>query len=152
MRYLMAVIAAMGLLVAASNGIAQTYTYDDLGRVKSVTPASGSASTYNYDNADNRTCTALGTGVCATNHAPTCNNWVINMNSVPVNAAPVSGSVVAGSFLANCADADADTLTVSSPAMPMPFTIAAHQTLNYAFSVSDGKGGTASAVLTMTRP
>lgn len=45
---------ALGLSMAASAALADTYSYDALGRLISVTFADGSSITYAYDSAGNR--------------------------------------------------------------------------------------------------
>lgn len=153
------ILTSIAFVLGATIATAQTvtYKYDDLGRVVQAVQASMST-TYSYDTADNRILvqTVVGTSSSSssggTDHAPTCNNWGIAMSNVPTYAGPVSGSLPAASFISNCTDVDGDTLTVTTPATPYSFTVSAHQTITVPFTVSDGRGGTGSAILTISRP
>lgn len=143
-------LAVFGMLVPATYVLADTYTYDDLGRVKTVT--SGSlVTTYTYDAADNRT--SIQTAAPNTNHAPICTNQTTTMTGIP----PMAGATVTitvSAALARCTDSDGDTMTIlsSSPTLPYTFTIYSGQTRSASFTVSDGRGGTGSATITYTRP
>ncbi len=147
MRLLSLVLVCAGLALGARAAEAQTYKYDDKGRLIQVGNANGLTTTYVYDNADNRT-----SAVTVANHAPTCSNGSYQF-PIPTNVPPQAVSVSTTSiFTGNCTDADGDTLTVTNPALPLNFTIAAGQAIPYSFTVSDGKGGTATATETFTRP
>lgn len=147
-----ALFAVAGLLAAPVVSSAQTtttsYTYDDLGRVKTVSYPSGAKSGYNYDTVDNRTTaqTALN-GVL--NNPPVCGNAPVAITGVPTFAPPIQ---VTGSLtIIPCSDPDGDTLTVISPTTAPTFTLAAGQSYTYNITVSDGKGGTAVGSITYTR-
>lgn len=146
-----ALFVVAGLLAVPVVSSAQTttsYTYDDLGRVKTVSYPSGAKSGYNYDKVDNRTSTQTAlNGVL--NNPPTCSSWGFDVNAAP---GPYSGQVTAAQILTHCTDPDNDPLTVTSPGTPYNYTISSGQTQPVSFTVSDGKGGTASAVMVIHRP
>ena len=134
-------------LSSCESVFAQSYTYDELGRVTSETIGT-KTTTYTYDAADNRTSTITTAG----NSAPTCTNPSIYLNSVPTSASPVSIQVSAAQFLGYCSDADGNSLTLVTPSTtPYTFTIAAGKTVTISFSVSD-QMSTTSATLTYRRP
>ena len=142
------------LLVAAGYGQAQTYTYDELGRVKNVTQGDRTT-TYTYDAADNRTSTVTtgpGGGGSSSNSAPTCSSTTVNMGSIPTFAGPVSVQLTAANFISKCSDSDGDTLTLISPSAPYSFTVASGQTVNITYKVSDGTAADVSATFTYKRP
>lgn len=140
--------ALMFVSMSASAQVTTSYTYDDQGRLKSVTPPSGSNTNYCYDNADNRTAmqTAPGSTGCASNHAPVCPSYTVNIN--PPTSSPVVISIPFGS---GCTDADGDTLTLTSPASTN-VTVYIHTTTYYNYTMSDGHGGTGSGLVTVVRP
>lgn len=90
------------------------------------------------------------TTLANTNHAPICTSRTITM-VIPAIASPYPMSVAAGVLIAQCTDADGDTITLTSPAAPVTFTLAASQSRAIPFTVSDGKGGVGSATLTYVR-
>lgn len=57
------VLLALGTLASAGPALADTYTYDALGRLKTVTRAHGAVITYTYDAAGNRTSIQTASGV-----------------------------------------------------------------------------------------
>ena len=144
---------ASGMAVAQTT---MTYTYDDLGRLKTAqTTAGGTMTTgYTYDGADNRTQakTVNGTSV---NSPPTCaapNTVVINPG-MPVQAGTQNYTVNAP-----CSDPDGDAITITSlsPTASISgssFTVATTPGMNvlYTVTVSDGKGGTASTNVRLMR-
>ena len=138
---------AFGIL-GATCALAETYTYDDLGRVTTVTNGSLITS-YTYDAADNRT--SVQTAAPNTNRPPVCTDRTINMTGIPP-IATATVTVTASMLLERCADPDGDALTVTTPVVPHNFTINAGQTHQTPFTVSDGRGGTASATITWIRP
>ena len=128
---------------------AQTYKYDDKGRLIQVDNANGLRTTYTYDAADNRT--SVVTATPTTNHAPVCSNWEI-VNTAPQQAGTVNVMPTAADFTGHCPDADGDTVTLTSPTT-LSFPIGWNQTLApITYTVSDGKGGTGTATLTICRP
>jgi YD repeat-containing protein len=86
------------------------------------------------------------------NQAPVCTNWNITLNIPPppygTNTANVN--VSASNFISHCSDADGDTLSVTAPTMPYVTTINRGQVKSVPYTVSDGKGGTSTATLTIT--
>ena len=52
---IIAIVSGLALLGLSEVAWADTYTYDSLGRLKTVTYADGSTITYAYDSAGNRT-------------------------------------------------------------------------------------------------
>ena len=85
--------------------------------------------------------------VQSVNNPPHCDDWSIKLNAP--SYATASGTV---GFLHKCSDPDGDTLTVTSPGTTYNFVLnPGVWTLTIPFSVSDGRGGTASAVLTINR-
>jgi len=81
------------------------------------------------------------------NHPPVCQDWSFRLNA-PYYAT-ASGSV---SFQHRCSDPDGDPITITSPSNPYTFVMPPGvNTLTIPFSASDGRGGTASAVLTIYR-
>jgi YD repeat-containing protein len=146
------VVATAALLTGlASPGLTQstaTYTYDALGRVRTVTDNSGST-TYTYDAADNRTKVVMGT-----NRAPVAANDT---------ASVAPGGTVLIPVRANDTDADGDVLTITAVSTPTSgsatisngsisysATPSASGTATFTYTVSDGKGGEATATVTVT--
>lgn len=162
----MRLIAAFGaaLLLAgfmpASAQDVTAYSYDELGRVTTVTHPSGAKSGYGYDKANNRAVTQTALNgvlnmppVPNSNQSPTCTNWSISLN-IPyppygTNTATISPAV--NDFIAHCSDGDGGTLSLVSPSSTS-VTINRGQTVYVAYTVSDGQGGTGSAYLTVTFP
>jgi len=84
------------------------------------------------------------------NIPPHCSAWTIVVHAP--SYATASSTVSASGFLSQCGDPDGDALTVTSPGTPYTFTLQPNQwSLSVPFSVSDGRGGTAGAVLTIQR-
>lgn len=135
------------IFVSISIGaLAQNYTYDDLGRVKTVSYSS-TATRYNYDNADNRTST-----VTTANTPPTCTNPTYTVTGIP-SYATATITITASAIIALCTDPNGDTLTVTIPTpLPYSFSISAGQTVKIPYTVFDGQSGTGSGVITYTRP
>jgi len=147
-RALFIIAGLMAAPLTASAQTTNTYTYDDLGRLKSVTYPSGPKTGYNYDAADNRTKaqTALN-GVL--NSAPNCGVAYIPITVTPSSAPPVP---ITGSLTTiPCSDPDGDTMTVISPTTAPNFTLAAGQSYSYGITVSDGNGGVTPATVTYHR-
>ena len=140
-------LALLGLLPAASV-LAETYRYDDLGRVKTVTNGS-LVTSYTYDSTDN--CTSVQTAAPNTNRPPVCTDQTINMTGIPP-IATATVTLTAAMVLARCSDPDGDAMTVTSPVVPHTFTINAGQTHSDPFTVSDGRGGTGSGTIIWIRP
>jgi len=110
---------------------------------------------FSYSISDKRGGTASATiGVTVQAQAsppPVCNNFTYTF-PIPTNAPPQPVSISAANFFtANCSSSSGYTLSVTSPALPLNFTIAHGQSLPYSYSVSDGHGGTASATVTFAR-
>lgn len=143
-----AAVTVTGLLAAASQSSAQTYTYDEYGRLKIVTYSANVKTGYTYDKADNRTNVQTTTnGVL--NSPPVCNNWIISLPNYQVNTVTITPTE--SDFISNCSDEDGQTLTLTAPTNRST-TISRGETKYVPFTVSDGNGGTASAVLTITWP
>lgn len=85
------------------------------------------------------------------NISPVCTNWTITLNipAPPYGTNSTTVNVPASAFLSHCSDSDGGTLSVTSPAMPLATQITRGQTLNFPYTVSDGQGGSGSAVLTI---
>ncbi|ADU15330.1 RHS repeat domain-containing protein [Asticcacaulis excentricus] len=149
------IFAATVQLLVVSAASAQTYTYDDLGRLKIVTYSNGVKTGYSYDPADNRTKsqTALN-GVLNFGSPPVCTNWTIAVGNVPpppMGTNNVTISPPANSFVSHCTDPDGNSMTLTSPTN-LSFPISRGQTIYVPYTVSDGQGGTGSATLTITFP
>lgn len=136
MRQINKLIAIYGFFLLSAHLQAQTYIYDDLGRVKSVT-TSASITTYNYDSTDNRASVIV-------NRFPTCSS-----PTNTVTGAIASVTINAATILGLCSD-PGDTLTVTSPSLPLTYSLPAGQSRITNFTVSDGKGGTGSGSVTYT--
>lgn len=139
---------------------AQTYTYDEKGRVSSV--SHGSKTTcYSYDSAGNRTSTLTSTSPCSSssssggqppNNPPICNNGAVHLGGIPPAAGAVTIPISAATFLSYCSDSDGDTLTLNTPNTPYNVVISAGQTIVITFKVTDSKSPEVSATLTYSRP
>ena len=148
MRHAVSILFCAGLLTlpfAASAQSTTNYSYDDLGRLKTVSSTSGTVykTVYSYDSVDNRTAATSHAGL---NGAPTCPSFTITLN--PPTNNPVQLTVPYGS---GCSDPDNDTLTVTSPAAPYTITVNIHTTTTLPYTVSDGQGATASGTITVVR-
>ncbi len=142
-RFLVGMICA-GVAFAPGCVFAQAttnYSYDDLGRLKTVTSPSGTTytTTYNYDAVDNRTSAASHAGV---NRAPVCPDIVITqvLAGHPHYFTPPFGT--------GCSDADGDPMT-ATPAPPTVYLDSNFPETLYSFTVSDGQGGSTPAKLTL---
>lgn len=148
-------IGLAGVFLAPVQAGETNHKYDALGRVTQTCYPDGTKINYQYDKAGNRTqVSKVLTGVpscTGVNNAPVCGNALILL-SVPGYAGPVTTSFGEGALRQNCSDVDGHQLSVTSPATPLSVTISAGQTLNYPFTVSDGNGGTATAIFTVQRP
>lgn len=155
-RYLRAAIqAVVAMLVSAAiAGATVLYTYDDLGRVKSITYDDGKRVTYTYDAAGNRT-----------------QHVVDVLGNTPPVAVADSGIVYTPTFsnvtvpvLTNDSDPDQDLLIVQSVTTPSfgsatitgggssilyAYPGSGPYPLNDSFSytISDGRGGVATATV-----
>lgn len=147
--YAFAVVAVLSAMPLASSAQTTTtsYTYDDLGRLKTVSYPSGAKSGYNYDSTDSRTFGQTATNGVLDN-PPGCGVLPINITGVPGVAPPIS---VTGTMNPPCSDPDNDPLTVISPASAPTFTLAAGQSYSYNITVSDGRGGIATGTITYHR-
>lgn len=148
----LSLLSCVAILIAVAPGVlgqtTQTYTYDDKGRLHTVTYPSGAKTGYVYDGANNRVLsqTALD-GVL--NSPPSCGNMPYVISGVPPFVPTIT---VSASFSPlPCHDPDGDPLTVT-PTSATTFTLAANQSFVVTFTVSDGKGGTAAGSLTYFRP
>lgn len=140
------IIIWIGALLVSVGVLAETYIYDDLGRIKTVSYTS-TATRYNYDNANNRT-----SSVTTPNTPPTCSSPTTNVTGVP-SYATATITITAAAIISLCPDPNGDTLTITSPgALPYSFTLNAGQSVSVSFTVFDGKSGTSSGVITYKRP
>lgn len=151
MRRIYALGALAALLIwpgVTSAQVTNTYTYDDLGRLTSVSYPSGAKTGYHHDAANNRTKTVTAlNGVI--NSPPICGSQTVTITGVPGTAPPIT---VTGSLsIIPCGDPDGDALTLISPASAPVFTLAAGKSYSYPITVSDGNGGTAVATITYYR-
>ena len=139
-------------LLASPAPAATTYTYDDLGRVSTVTYDNGKQIIYSYDPAGNRTSVVTQTG---TNQPPVALPDAVTTNE---NTAAVIHP------LGNDNDPDGDTITVQAVTQPthgaaavtnsttVTYTPAAGYSGadSFGYSISDGQGHVASATITVT--
>lgn len=149
-----ALLATISLTMAAATAWAGTvtYTYDELGRVKTASYANGNQTIYNYDKAGNRTQYVVGS---ATDHAPVAvNDSVTTAVSTPVSFDPRT----------NDSDPDGNALTITTVSTPGhgTATITGGASVTYTpttgysgsdrftYAISDGKGLGASAFVTVT--
>lgn len=148
------------------------YKYDALGRLVKV-ETSATSTSYTYDPADNRCGKATTTlnssttpAACAgssssssssssgggNNTAPVCSNFSQGL-TIPVQAgATTVGFDAVSFFTSHCTDANGDTLTLTAPTLPYIVIISAGQSIQTTYTVSDGNGGTGSAIFTVWRP
>lgn len=130
-----------------------TYAYDALGRVTQVTYANGAYALYEYDPAGNRKLLVMS---LTPNHPPVAAPDTVNV---------LTGGTVVASVLQNDSDSDLDTLKITSLTQPtlaganatvinnntqvqyVAGATAGVDTLTYA--IRDGRGGKASATLTV---
>lgn len=151
MKHLKVIAAAIiiaGQLIAVTPSSAQSYTYDEYGRLKVVTYSANVKTGYTYDKSDNRTNVQTTTnGVL--NNPPVCDNWIIELSGIPQNTVTIHPNVE--NFTDHCSDADGQALSLVSPANRQ-VTINRTETKYVPFTVSDGNGGTGSALLTVTWP
>lgn len=153
------VIACLATAISLSPlaNAAVSYTYDDLGRVTSITYDDGKRVTYTYDPVGNRTQHAVEQTV---NSPPTAVN-----DQIAVDIA--FGTSTIGYLLANDTDPNGDLLTIQSVTTPSlgtatiggggtyvtyaytgsPALVPTTDVFNY--TISDGHGGTHSATATV---
>lgn len=153
MRALLA--GAIGLLAlwSACSFAATTYTYDNLGRVKTATYDNGKQITYSYDDAGNRSQVVTQAG---TNRPPQANNdWVTTISNMALNNINV---------LVNDTDPDGDPLTITAvgaashgtatnnSGSSVSYTPATNYvgSDSFSYTISDGNGHTASATVYVT--
>lgn len=172
-----ALAAALTIMSApASAQETTTYTYDALGRLNGSTISGGSNSNRGtsscYDAAGNRTRYVVGAAgasctapppVTPTNTAPVCSYKAIN-SGIPAIAGPVTVQINPITQYPPCTDADGDTLTLVSAT---GFTNGASGTISgnvititgirsgggttFSYTVTDGKGGYATATFQFLR-
>lgn len=160
MHRLSALIVAAGFIAVPLFSSAQTttYTYDDLGRVKTVSHPSGVQSTYSYDAADNRV--SAITAVPGANQAPVCTARTITLPAPPNFSIP---SLFLNPITLNppCTDADGNTMTLVSVTAPAimganntaaVYNITPGYNVTYAYTISDGNGGITTSTITIIRP
>jgi YD repeat-containing protein len=150
-RRLSVTVSTLALISWALAGTASyaspiTYSYDEQGRVISVTYPNGGSVTYQYDAAGNRT---LVTRTRGTNGVPTAvNDTVSTSYANPVTFDP----------RLNDTDPDGDALTINVPTTPQHGTAelvsggikytptgSYSPTDSFTYTVSDGQGGTSAA-------
>lgn len=148
-----AAFAALALLMATPSFAQVQYSYDSAGRLIRAIYGNGVTIQYRYDAAGNRT-------QIVTSNTP-------NTSPVAVNdSATVAASGVVDVYVrSNDSDANGDTLTVTSVGTPSGGGSAVIQgggthvrytapstagTKTFSYTVSDGKGGVASATVTVT--
>jgi len=152
--------AAAFLLLPITAG-AQTYTYDTLGRVSTVTHPNGAKTVYYYDTVDNRVGTQTATNGVITlqppappNSPPTCSNWNLYISGVPamVNSITVTlTSANATDMLSKCSDPEGGALTLVSPTLPYSKTFNRSDSPKHIpFSVADPQGALGSAVVNVS--
>lgn len=84
------------------------------------------------------------------NIAPVCSNWEIVINAPAY--ATASSYVPPQAFVMHCSDPNGDALTLVNPSGGYTFTLQPYvYSVTVPFSVSDGRGGTGNAVLTVRR-
>lgn len=157
-------ISIASLLLIPSSSFAQTYTYDNLGRVKTVTN-NGVTITYNNDAADNRTSVTNGGASPpppppppppSSNNPPVCQNIVQTIGApwyaTPSVALSLSSIIGPNSNNGICSDPNGDVLTLVSanPALA-PTQHPLTSTITFYFTVTDNKGGTASGTFLFKR-
>lgn len=149
---------SMALLLAAGPASATVfYAYDDLGRVTSITYDDGKRVAYSYDAAGNRTQHVVDDG---TNQPPVAVNDTLGIVLTTSNVGVVYP-------LANDSDPNSDLLIVFGVATPtfgtavvggggsyVTYTYTASYALaptvdSFNYRVSDGRGGTASATVSV---
>lgn len=149
-------LAAAGALAAASPQLVfaqatETYTYDALGRLTGTAYPSGSTTTYGYDQADNRS--HLTSTI--PDRPPVANNDTATANA--------GGASVTIPVLNNDSDPDGDPLTITQVGTPskgsvqisggnLVYSATWHQqgADSFSYTISDGRGKTASATVTVT--
>ena len=100
-RYFGRFLAAFIFLSSAGSAVGQSggqvsYTYDELGRLRSVTYSNGTVAEYNYDPAGNRTTLLVQPGVG--DSIPTIGEGpnLIDLSGWPVGEAPAGAATVSG--------------------------------------------------------
>lgn len=156
------IISTSALIVAAALNVlivpaawcgttgASSYVYDELGRIRSVTYSNGSTVNYTYDAAGNRTQVV---------HFNNNHNPVANADS----ASTAYLTQVSLNPRANDTDADADSLTITAVGSAAHGTTVFTETSvsytpnsgyygsdSFTYTISDGRGGTASSTVTVT--
>ncbi len=142
-------VLAFPIAYAGTTG-ATGYTYDELGRVRSVTYSNGSTVNYTYDPAGNRTQVV---------HFNNNHNPIANADSVST----ASGSAITLDPRTNDSDPDGDALTITAVGSAshgsVAFTGASvtytpvggyNGSDSFTYTISDGRGGSASATVTVT--
>jgi YD repeat-containing protein len=152
-------MAAAAALLTSSTALATVlYTYDDLGRVTSITYDDGKRVTYSYDPAGNRTQHVVDE---VANQAPVAVNDAVYLD---LFASPFGNAYT----LVNDTDPNNDLLIVQSVTTPSkgsaiiggggsyvsytytgPYNLAP-TTDSFDYTISDGRGGTATATVNIT--
>lgn len=151
-----ALIAAVAINVVgapaarAGTGGAISYTYDELSRVRSVTYSNGSTVNYTYDAAGNRTQVV---------HFNNNHNPVANADSASTAYLTQVGLDPRG----NDTDSDGDALTITAvgsathgttaftgTSVSYTPTVGYYGSDSFTYTISDGRGGTASATVTVS--
>lgn len=143
--------SALALIAFAGAAHAQTYTYDQRGRVTQVQYPNGAKVNYTYDLSGNRTAVAVSS---ATNRPPTAladTQWVAKTSQFTIDPRT------------NDSDPDGHTLSVTSVNMPscgsvvqngnnVTFTAAGCNTgpANFTYGITDSAGGKAWARVNIT--
>ena len=147
LKFMAAIVVVGSQLFASAQTAAQTYTYDEYGRLKVVTYSANVKTGYTYDKADNRSNVQTTTnGVL--NNPPACENWSFTITNYPPSYTQATQTVVASHFVARCSDADGESMTGTT----VNVTVNRGGTAYVPYTVTDSSGGTGSAVLTVTFP
>jgi YD repeat-containing protein len=152
MRALLA--GAIGLLAlwSAYSFAATTYTYDNLGRVKTATYDNGKQITYSYDDAGNRSQVVTQAG---TNRPPQANNdWVTIISNMSLSSfdARVNDTDPDGDSLAITSVGSASHGTATNTTTSVSYTPTSNYvgSDSFTYTISDSNGHTASATVYVT--
>lgn len=136
-----------GLMLGVGQSSAQTYTYDEYGRLKIVTYSSNVKTGYAYDKSDNRTNVQTTTNGIL-NIPPACQNWSFALSGYPSSYTQATATIIAANFVAHCSDAEGEAMTGTT----VNVTVKRGGTEYIPYNVTDQSGGVGSAILTVTFP